>query len=128
MLHKSVCFLISVIVLPIIAYSNETATNINIATLFRVDNTFNSTNYSLKGIHAAKHVFEQDHPGIRINIDEFFFSSDAEFGNLGSIHDEIVTIVHNSYPAVIGGEMSDEALIISSELENKNVVFFDSYG
>ncbi len=87
---------------------------------FRINDAYNNSVRSLlSGIDTAKELFEKDHPNIRIELKQVAHSAD-----LASVNTAAEKFIAEKVTAVIGGEMSEEAIVFGDRLGPKNIVFF----
>ena len=80
--------------------------------VLRFDDKFNGTVSMFKdGIECAKDLFEKKHKGIKIKLIHFSHGPD-----LASVVAAADKIIQSKLPAVVGAEMSDEAIVLGDRL------------
>lgn len=93
---------------------------LTVGVAFRLNDAYNNTVKSLmNGIETAKAEFEKDHPEIRIQLKVVPHGAD-----LASVNTAADKMIADKIPAVIGGEMSEEAIVFGDRLGPKQIVFF----
>jgi len=116
---------LSVLSLSIVVGASDTAIlhattdrTFHVGVVARMSDTMDETMGSaLAGIKVAKKLFEETHPGIKIDMS--FFTHDHDLESVARASDQILKA---KVPAVIGGELSEEALMLGLKLEPKHVV------
>lgn len=97
----------------------STPKKLTVGIALRLNDKFNGTvNSMAEGIEAAKLLFEQDHPEVTIDLKRF--SHDEE---LTSVVSTSQNILDSKVPAVIGGELSEESIVLGDRLGERKIVF-----
>lgn len=85
----------------------------------RFEDKYNTTiNHFSKGFETAKGLFEREHPGVKIEFKKFPHELPLE-----TVAEAANRIIKEKVPAVIGGELSAEAKVLSDLLDPQKIVF-----
>ena len=113
-------YLIATLLFLCAAKSFAATKTLTVGVAFRFNDAYNNTVRSLmSGIETAKTEFEKDHPEIKIQLKVVPHGAD-----LASVNTAADKIIADKIPAVIGGEMSEEAIVFGDRLGSKQIVFF----
>ena len=88
----------------------------NVGLIFRMDDKLNGVELS-KGIDTAKSLFEKTYPDVQIKFHRFPHDDEIE-----SIVKASQEVLKKKLPAVIGGELSEEAFVLRDAFEGKKTV------
>ena len=92
---------------------------LNVGILFRLNDKYNdSVNELVTGIEAAQWKFEKDNPSIKITLHKYVHDE-----SLSSVVTATQKVVDDKIPAVIGGELSEESIVMKDILNPKKIVF-----
>jgi branched-chain amino acid transport system substrate-binding protein len=87
--------------------------------VFRYNYKFDSATVILtKGIEAAKDLYEKTHKGVKINLKSYPHDQSLE-----SVVVAANKVIADGLPAIIGGNQSDESMVLSEQLEPKKIIF-----
>jgi len=99
--------------------SMVSAKTFRVGLVFRYDYEFDAVCLTLtKGIGAAKDLFEKTHPNVKIELKRY-----AHGETLESVVAATEKVIHDKIPAVIGGNQSNESIVIAEQLDPKKIVF-----
>ena len=92
---------------------------LNVGVVLRLNDKYNSTVSSLDtGIEVAKVLFEKEHPAVRINLKRYSIGED-----LASSMTASAKIIEDKIPAAIGGEYSEESIVLGERLGQQKIIF-----
>ena len=92
---------------------------LKVGVILRLNDKFNDTVATmLAGIESAKNLYEAKHPGVRIVLKRYPHGDDLE-----SVLKATTRAVEDKMPAVIGGELSEESIVIGDKLAESKAVF-----
>lgn len=92
---------------------------LKVGLVFRLNDKYNtSVKNIVKGVTSAKKVFESENPDVLI---KFYYFSHEE--SLSTVLTAAQKVIGESLPAVIGGEMSEESIVLKDVLNPKKIVF-----
>lgn len=92
---------------------------LKVGVILRLNDKFNDTVATmLAGIESAKNLYEAKHPGVRIVLKRYPHGDDLE-----SVLKATTKAVEDKMPAVIGGELSEESIVIGDKLAESKAVF-----
>lgn len=92
---------------------------LTVGVALRLNDAYNNSVNSIKrGIETAKTLYEKEHPGVRVNLQVFPHSKD-----LASVNAAADKIIAAKLPAVVGGEMSEESIVLGDRLDAAKTVF-----
>jgi branched-chain amino acid transport system substrate-binding protein len=114
---KQFIFLFLMFAIPSIALEHPTK-KLTVGLAFRFDDNFNKSVSMLhEGIETAKSLFEKAHPEVTITLKKF--SHELGLETVSATGDRIAA---QKISAVIGAEMSDEALVLGERLGTRKIV------
>jgi branched-chain amino acid transport system substrate-binding protein len=103
----------------VFAFGSSEKRTLDVGVVLRLHDKYNSTVASIDtGIEVAKKLFEKAHPNIQINLKHYSTEEDLASSVAASSQ-----IIKDKIPAVIGGELSEEALVLGEQLGEKKIVF-----
>lgn len=118
--NRSLSILLAAIVM-MGGFSAEAATKktLRVGIILRLNDKFNDTVSAMTtGIETAKALYERKHPGVKIELKHYPHSNDLE-----SVMKAANQSIADKVPAVIGGELSEEAFVIGDRLGESKSVF-----
>lgn len=90
----------------------------NVGIALRLNDKFNDTvSEMVTGIETAKTIFEEEHPGVKVVFHRY-----AHDEPLDSVIAAADRAVNDHVPAVIGGELSEESIVLGDRLGEKKIV------
>ncbi len=93
--------------------------SLTVGVVLRLSDKYNSTVPALdNGIQVAKILYEIEHPGVKITLKRYSIGEDLT----SSIHAS-EQIIADKVKAVVGGEYSEESLVLGEQLGPQKVVF-----
>lgn len=115
---KSGKYILVVVALMGWASSRGTAKTLVTGVALRMNDQYNTSIDSLmKGIETAKALFEEKNQGVSINL-KLYPHGPA----LSSVSDAADQIIKSGTPIVIGGELSEESIVLGDKLGPKSIV------
>lgn len=92
---------------------------LKVAVVLRLNDRFNDSVDALKqGVETAKYLFEKQHPRTRIELKYYPHSESLE-----SVVKAADQVIADGIPAVVGSEMSDEAIALGDKFKEKGIAF-----
>lgn len=93
--------------------------DLTVGVVLRLGDKYNSTVPALfNGIQVAKALYEKQHPNVKITLKQYSIGEDLA----SSIHAS-EQIIADKIKAVVGGEYSEESIVLSEQLGAKKIVF-----
>ena len=92
---------------------------LQVGIVLRLKDTFSDTlSYTLDGIESAKILFEKTHPGFQVQLKKYTHDD-----SLQSVLEASNRAIADQVPAVIGGELSEESLVLRDQFGPRKIVF-----
>ena len=92
---------------------------IHVGVVLRLEDKYNnSVSEMMTGVEAAKALFEQKHPGTQIVIHRYPHTED-----LSTVVAAADKVIKDKLSAVIGGELSEEAIVLRDKLGPAKIIF-----
>ena len=92
---------------------------LKVAVILRfTDQYYNTVQLLQSGIETAKTLFEKRHPDVSIQLIKYGHSEDLE-----SVLNVSTQVASDGIAAAIGGEQSQESIVITDQLNSKKIVF-----
>lgn len=97
----------------------EKQKNLDIGVVLRLKDRFNDTVSGIRlGVEAAKELFEKQHPHVHVR---FHYYSHGE--KIEEVIASTEKVIQDRISAVIGGELTEESLVLREQFESKKIVW-----
>ena len=117
----ALCAILTLHLIAVSAFAAEShkKKTLTVGVILRLNDKFNDTVATmLAGIETAKSLYEKKHPGVRIVLKRYPHGDDLE-----SVLKATTRAVEEKVPAVIGGELSEESIVIGDKLAESKAIF-----
>ena len=121
-IHYRTVAVLAVVITSLMAssvWAKPKGKTLKVGIALRLDDKFNDTVYAMMtGIETAKALYEKRHPGVTVVLKRYPHGDD-----LASVVSAAAKANEDHTAAVVGGELSEESLVLGEKLGEKHVVF-----